>query len=165
MAGSCGNTPEPPGLVVVANYLKSWVTLESELFYDWRFTANQFDLAKIPLRLTTSNFFFQLNTCRHSLHVTSSLTRGYVSHLHLLLLYASAVVLSSESRKSHDHILLGSLLSPHATRRAIVEVFETSSTRHICWITFNSSSEFLCEGGAQLFVYTLVYWLLANKFV
>jgi hypothetical protein len=30
---------------------------ESELLYDWRFTANQFVLATSPLRLTTSIFF------------------------------------------------------------------------------------------------------------
>jgi hypothetical protein len=36
---------------------------ESELLYDWRFTANHFILATSPLRLTTSYFIFQLNTC------------------------------------------------------------------------------------------------------
>jgi hypothetical protein len=35
--------------------------------YDWQFTANQFFLvATSPLRLTTSNFIFQLNTCGYS---------------------------------------------------------------------------------------------------
>jgi hypothetical protein len=51
---------------------------ESELLYDWRFTANQFFLATNPLRLTTSNFIFQLNTCGYSPYVTSSLMRGWV---------------------------------------------------------------------------------------
>jgi hypothetical protein len=32
-------------------------TSESELLYDWRFTANHFVLAISPLRLTISNFF------------------------------------------------------------------------------------------------------------
>jgi hypothetical protein len=50
---------------------------ESELLYDWRFTANHFVSAINPLRLTTSNFIFQLNTCFHSPYVTSSLTRGW----------------------------------------------------------------------------------------
>jgi hypothetical protein len=45
---------------------------ESELLYDWRFTANQFVLATGPLRLTTSNFIFQLNTCGYCPYVTSS---------------------------------------------------------------------------------------------
>jgi hypothetical protein len=44
----------------------------SKLLYDWRFTANQFIS---PLRLTTSNFIFQLNICDYSPYVTTSLTR------------------------------------------------------------------------------------------
>jgi hypothetical protein len=44
---------------------QSW---ESELFYDWRFTANQFVLATRPLRLTTSNFIFQLNTSGYAIY-------------------------------------------------------------------------------------------------
>jgi hypothetical protein len=59
-----------------------------------------------PLRLTTSNFIFQLNTCGHSPYVTSSLTRGRVCHLQLLLVLASAVILRSESLGTQDHILL-----------------------------------------------------------
>jgi hypothetical protein len=46
----------------------------SELLYDWRFTANQFALASNPLRPTTRDFF-QLNPCGNSSHVTSSLAR------------------------------------------------------------------------------------------
>jgi hypothetical protein len=52
---------------------------ESELLYDWRFTANQFVLATSPLRLTTRIFIFQLNTCGYSPYVTSSLTRGWAA--------------------------------------------------------------------------------------
>jgi hypothetical protein len=48
---------------------------ESVLLYDLRFTANQFVLATSPLRLTASNFIFQMNTCGYSPYVTSSLTR------------------------------------------------------------------------------------------
>jgi hypothetical protein len=76
-----------------------------ELLYDWRFTANQFVLAKNPLRLTTGSFF-QLNTCFRSPYVTSSLTRGWVCRLQLLLVLASAVILRSEARGTDDHILL-----------------------------------------------------------
>jgi hypothetical protein len=57
---------------------------EPQLLYDWRFTASQFILATSPLRLTTNNFF-QLNTCVYSPYVTSSLTRGWVCRLQLLL--------------------------------------------------------------------------------
>jgi hypothetical protein len=58
---------------------------ESWLFYDWRFTVNQFVLATGSLRPTTSNFILQLNTCGYSSYVTSSLTRGWVCRLKLLL--------------------------------------------------------------------------------
>jgi hypothetical protein len=71
---------------------------ESELLYDWRFIANLFVLAKSPLRLTTSNFLFQLNTYGHSSYVTSSLTRGRVCRLQLLLTLTSAVILRFKSR-------------------------------------------------------------------
>jgi hypothetical protein len=77
---------------------------ESELLYDWRFTANQFVLAPSPLRLT-ARFFSQLNTCSHCPYITSSLTRGWVCHLQFLLGFASAVILGSESRGTRDHIL------------------------------------------------------------
>jgi hypothetical protein len=60
---------------------------ESELLYDWRFTANQFFLATSLLRLTTSNFIFQPNTCGFSPYVTSS-----VYPLKLLLVLASAII-------------------------------------------------------------------------
>jgi hypothetical protein len=82
---------------------------ESELLYDWRFTANQFVLATSLLRLTTSNFSFQQNTCGYCPYVTSSLTRGWVCRLQLLLVLASAVILTSESRGTHDHILLSQI--------------------------------------------------------
>jgi hypothetical protein len=77
---------------------------EAELF-----AAHQFVLATSPLRFTTANFIFQLNTCRHIPNVTSSLTRGCVCRIQLLLVLASAVNLMSESRGTHDHILLSQI--------------------------------------------------------
>jgi hypothetical protein len=53
--------------------------------------------------------FFQLNTCGHSPYVTSSLTRGWVCRLQLLLALASAFIISSESRRTHYHILLSQI--------------------------------------------------------
>jgi hypothetical protein len=76
--------------------------------FDWRFTANHSILATSPLRVTTNNFF-QLNTCGHSPYVTCCLTRGCVCRLQLLLVLASAVTLRSESRGTHDHILLSQI--------------------------------------------------------
>jgi hypothetical protein len=56
--------------------------LTSELLYDWQFTANQFVLARSPLRLNTSNFIFKLNDCGYNLYVTSSLMKGWVCRLY-----------------------------------------------------------------------------------
>jgi hypothetical protein len=53
-----------------------------------------------------SNFIFQLNTCGYSPCVTFSLMTGWVCRLQLLLVLASTVILWSESRGTHDHILL-----------------------------------------------------------
>jgi hypothetical protein len=78
----------------------------SQLLHDWRLTANQLVLAWSPLRLTTSNFIFQLNTCCYRPYVTSSLTRGWVCRLQLMLVLASALILEFESRGTRKHILL-----------------------------------------------------------
>jgi hypothetical protein len=130
---------------------------ESELPYECPFTTHQFISATSPLRLTTSNFIFQLNTCGYSPFVTFSLTRGWACRLHLLLVLASAVILRSESRGTHDHILLSEIRdlegqvpvfisprnsgavvpprqwvpfsSPPTTRMATVDVFDPTSTR------------------------------------
>jgi hypothetical protein len=73
---------------------------------DWQFTANQFVLA--------TSSFFRLNTCFRSPYITSSLTRGWVCGLQLLLDLASTVILGSDSRGSRDHILLPPILdSPY----------------------------------------------------
>jgi hypothetical protein len=61
------------------------------------------------VRLTTSNFIFQLNACGYSPYVTSTLTRGWVFRLQLLLVIASIVILRSEFRGTHDHILLSEI--------------------------------------------------------
>jgi hypothetical protein len=134
---------------------RSWRMSESESELHWRFTANQFVLATSSLRLTTSNFFLQLNILGYSPYVTSSLTREWVCRLQLLLVLASAVILKSKSRGTHNHILLSPtwrdrssylyppvtgwpsytprhwvpFWSPPTTRRATVEVFDPSSTR------------------------------------
>jgi hypothetical protein len=79
---------------------------ESELLYDWRFTANQFVLASSPLRHTARIFFSQLNTCGHIPYITSSLMREWVCHLQLLPAFANAFILGFESRGTHDHILM-----------------------------------------------------------
>jgi hypothetical protein len=85
---------------------------ESELFYDWRFTANQFALTTCPLRLMIS-IFFQLITSGNSPYVTSSLTRGWACRLQMLLVLTSEVILRSGSRGTHDHISLSQIRDSH----------------------------------------------------
>jgi hypothetical protein len=66
---------------------------ESDLLYDWRFTANQFVLAPSFLWITTREFFFQLNSCGNSPHVTSSPTRLWVCLLWICLAFFRMYVL------------------------------------------------------------------------
>jgi hypothetical protein len=62
---------------------------------------------------------FQLNTCRYNPCIASFLTRGWVCRLQLMLALASAVILGSESRGTHDHILLSQTRdSTNPTNRA-----------------------------------------------
>jgi hypothetical protein len=94
---------------------------ESELLYDWQFTADQFVLAISPLRPTTKVFIFQLNTFGYSPYVTSSLTKGWVCPLQLLLGLASAIILRFESRGTHDQILLSQIRdSPNLEGKVLV---------------------------------------------
>jgi hypothetical protein len=66
-------------------------------------------LAASPLRLTTSNFIFQLKPCGYRPYVIYSLTNGWVCRLQLLLVLVSPVTLRSEYRGTHDHILLSQI--------------------------------------------------------
>jgi hypothetical protein len=86
------------------------------LLYDWRFTANPFVLGPSPLRPKDRFLFSQLNTCGHSPYVTSSVMRGWVCNLQLLLALASAFILGSESRGTRDHILLSQIRDFHFCR-------------------------------------------------
>jgi hypothetical protein len=62
-----------------------------------------------PLDINDQSFFFQLNPCGRSPYVTSSLMRGFVRCLQFPLGLASAVILRSEFRGTHDHILLSQI--------------------------------------------------------
>jgi hypothetical protein len=66
-----------------------------------------------PLETHGQIFFSQLNTCGYSPYVTSSLTRRWVCRLQLLLALASAFILRSESRRTHDHIVLSRIRDSH----------------------------------------------------
>jgi hypothetical protein len=77
---------------------------------------------------THDKYFFQLNICCSSPYVTSSLMRGWVCRLQLLLAVASAVILGSDSRRTHDQILLSQIWgSPNLEGE--VPVFISSSDR------------------------------------
>jgi hypothetical protein len=69
---------------------------------------------------THGQYFLQLNTCGHSPYESSSLTRGWVCRLQLLLALASAVILRSESGGNHDHILLSQIRDPQPESQAPV---------------------------------------------
>jgi hypothetical protein len=88
-----------------------------------------------PLETHGQSCFSQLNTCGHSLYIISSLTRGWVWDLQLLLVLASAFILWSESPETRDRILLSqieiSLFVASYYSRATVEVFDPSSTREL----------------------------------
>jgi hypothetical protein len=89
--------PPPPPLIVIVI-----VTL-------WQAVYRQsVCLGAKPLE-THDKIFFQLNTSGYSPYVTSSLTRGWVCHLQLLLALTSAVILGSESCGTHNHILLSQI--------------------------------------------------------
>jgi hypothetical protein len=66
----------------------------------------------------------QLNTCGYNPYVTSSLTRGWVCRLRLLLVLARAVILRSESRGTYDYILLSLISdSPNLEHQVPVSIF------------------------------------------
>jgi hypothetical protein len=115
--------------------LEKSLHLKSELLYDWRFTADQFVLALSPLRPTTSTFFSSTEHLRYIRYVTSSVTRGWICRLQLLLGFASAVVFGSESRGTHDHILLFQTGTP-STWRARSPYLNSPGTR---WPSFTPS--------------------------
>jgi hypothetical protein len=108
-------------------YSQFFAPSESQLLYDWRFTAKQFVLVPSPLRPTTSAFF-QVNICGYSPYVTSSLTRGCVCLSQLLLGIASKVIIGSESRATHNHILF-SQIGDSLNLEGQVPVFISSRNR------------------------------------
>jgi hypothetical protein len=95
---------------------------KSKLLYDWWFTANQFVLASSPLRPTTRDIFYQLNSSGNSPYVTSSLTRWrvcllwiclafrqvYISHIYSMLLKMYSFCTTHKSSVSYraDHAYL-----------------------------------------------------------
>jgi hypothetical protein len=83
------------------------------------------------LETHVQNFFSQLNTCSHSPYITSSVTRGYVCHLQLLLAVHPFSGPSPVGLATIFYCLRyeTSLFSSPTTRRAMVEVFNCASTQ------------------------------------
>jgi hypothetical protein len=97
---------------------------ESQLLYDWRFTALE----------THGHYFFflQLNTCGYSPYVTSSVMR-WIYRLQLLLVLASTVILGFKSRWTPDHTLSDSRLPRiYVTQWQSGKVIHQGTGFHFC---------------------------------
>jgi hypothetical protein len=105
---------------------------ESELIYDRPFTANHFVLEASLLKPTTSISTFQVNTFGYNPYLKSSLTKGLVCRLQLLLGLASTIILGSESRWTYDHILL-SQIRDSPTLKGQVPVLTSPGTGWPCY--------------------------------
>jgi hypothetical protein len=72
---------------------------ESELLYDWRFTANQFVLAPSPLRITTRDFLFLNWTqlCEQATVQRPLLGKGFGERVHKAVSDGSYIVACSHS--------------------------------------------------------------------
>jgi hypothetical protein len=78
--------------------------------------------------------------CGYSPCVTSSLTKGWVCHLQLLLALASAVILRVESHGTHDHILL-SRIPDSPNLEGQIPVFISPRNR-VAWLYPRALSSF-----------------------
>jgi hypothetical protein len=117
---------QPPTLLTAASRL-SVIRVRARVILWPAVFLQSVRLGDKPSRLTTLNFF-QLNTCSHSPYVTSSLTRGWVCSLQLLLVLASAIIFRSDSRGTHDHILLSQIRdSPNLEGQVPVFIFPKNS--------------------------------------
>jgi hypothetical protein len=86
-----------------------WLCLKVRVTSRLAIYCQAVSLGDKPLETHDQYFFFQLNTCFHSPSVTSSLMGGLVCRSQLLLVLVSAVIHRSESRGTHDHILLSQI--------------------------------------------------------
>jgi hypothetical protein len=89
--------------------LSRHVTTLSQLFYGWRFTDNQFVLATNPLTRTTRNFFSNLTLAVIANIKHHRWWEGGSVVYNCSWVLASAVILRSESRGTHDHILMSQI--------------------------------------------------------
>jgi hypothetical protein len=91
-----------------------------------------------------------MNICGYCLCVTSSLSRGWVCRLHLLLVLARAVILRSESCGTHDRTLLSQIRdSPHMKDQ--VPVFTSPRNRVALLHPQALRSLFVAWGAVEVF--------------
>jgi hypothetical protein len=121
-------------------------------------------LGNEPLETHDQNFIFQLNTCGYSPYVTSSLTRGWVCCLQLLLGFGNIVILRSKSCGSYDHILLFQIWDspnlegqvpvfiPHRNR--VVQLYPKALDS-----LFVASFDTQCCGGIWPCLHTEISWM------
>jgi hypothetical protein len=95
------------------------------------FFPPQVHLGDKPLETHDTNFIIQLNTCGLSPCVIFSLTRGWVCHLQLLLVLASAVNLRPESRETRDHMLLSQIRDSCESQEATKPEVETGTVKYV----------------------------------
>jgi hypothetical protein len=99
---------------------------EWELLYDWRFTTNQAPWDSWPAFFSTEYLLWP--------YVTSSMTRGWIRSLQLLLALTSTVILRSDSRGTRDHILLSQIRgSSVASIRNVVWLSKDYTAFHPRW--------------------------------
>jgi hypothetical protein len=94
---------------------KSLLSSESVILLVYSLCTEAIEVVKLLATLSassptvTSNFFLNCTLAVNSPYVTSSLMRGWVCHLQLLPILASAVILRSKSSGIHNHILLSQI--------------------------------------------------------
>jgi hypothetical protein len=102
------------------------------------------------LKTRQSIFSPQLNPCGHGPYITSSLMRVWVCRLKLLLALASAVNLKSDSRGTHDLILL-SQIRDSPTWRARFPYLYTPGTGWPSYIPQALGSLFVASYDSQVY--------------
>jgi hypothetical protein len=93
---------------LLGNFFQQWTFLGSRVgghltptSYSSNCCLSRIVRVTLRLEVYSQSVFFQLYICGYSPYVTPSLRRGWVCRLQLLLDLASAVVLGSESRRTH----------------------------------------------------------------
>jgi hypothetical protein len=85
-----------------------------------------------------------MNACGFSPYLTRTLTKRWVCRLQLLLVLASAVILRSESRGTHVHILLSQIRDSPNLKGQVPVFISPQEQGGVENIAFNGSSIVVC---------------------